>query len=87
MTTVHHLNAGILHAPPFPPAARHCLLLEDPAGLALVDTGIGLHDVRDPDVRIGRPLIDLAGFQFHEAATAVRLIEGMGLRPAAGLVG
>jgi hypothetical protein len=48
MTTVHHLNCGILHAQPFPPAARHCLLLNDPAGLALVDAGIGLHDVRDP---------------------------------------
>lgn len=83
MTTVHHLNGGTLHAPPFPPAACHCLLLEDPIGLALVDTGIGLLDVRDPDGRIGRQLIDLAGFQFHEAGTAVRLIEGMGLRPSA----
>ena len=82
MTRVHHLNCGTLHAPPNPPAACHCLLLEDPAGLALVDTGIGLHDVRDPVGRIGRQLIDLAGFQFHEEQTALRQVERRGYRAA-----
>jgi glyoxylase-like metal-dependent hydrolase (beta-lactamase superfamily II) len=61
----------------------HCLLLEDERGLALVDTGIGLLDVRDPLERIGKRLIDLAGFQFHEAATAVRQMERLGFDPAA----
>lgn len=82
MTTLRHLNCGTLHAPPHPPAACHCLLLEDPAGLALVDTGIGLLDVRDPEGRIGRQLIDLAGFQFHEDQTAARQVEKLGFRPA-----
>ena len=82
MTTVHHLNCGVLHAPPHPRAACHCLLLEDPAGLALIDTGIGMQDVARPLERIGKPLIDLAGFQFHADQTAVRQIERLGLAPA-----
>ena len=82
MTRVHHLNCGTLHAPPHPKAACHCLLLEDAAGLALVDTGIGLLDVQRPLERIGRPLIDAAGFQFREEETAARRIEALGLRPA-----
>jgi glyoxylase-like metal-dependent hydrolase (beta-lactamase superfamily II) len=81
MTRIHHLNCGTLHAPPNPAAACHCLLLEDPSGLALVDTGIGLADVRNPLERIGQPLIDAAGFQFHEGQTALRQIEARGFRP------
>ena len=79
---IQHLNCGILHAPPHPPAACHCLLLENQGRAALIDTGIGLHDVARPLERIGQPLIDLAGFQFHEAITASRQIERLGLRPA-----
>lgn len=79
---IHHLNCGWLHAPPNPPACCHCLLLESAQGLVLVDTGIGLEDVQRPLERIGRPLIDLAGFQFNEAHTAVRQIDGLGLDPA-----
>ncbi|WP_439630111.1 MBL fold metallo-hydrolase [Gemmata sp.] len=75
-----HLNCGTLHAPPNPRASCHCLLLEGPNGLALVDTGIGLLDVRDPLGRIGRGLIDLAGFQFDEAETALRRVEALGYR-------
>ena len=81
MTKLHHLNFGWLHAPPNPKISCHCLALEDAAGLALVDTGIGLHDVADPMGRIGQPLIDLGGFQFNEADTAVRQLERRGFRP------
>ena len=81
MTTVHHINCGSLHAPPYPKVVCHCLLLEDRNGLALVDTGIGLLDVRRPVERLGQPLIDMAGFQFHEADTAVRQVEALGFRP------
>ena len=82
MVKVHHLNCGRMHAPPYPPAICHCLLLEDEAGLALVDTGLGLLDVRHPLERIGQPLLDLVGFQFHEDDTAIRQIESRGLSPA-----
>ena len=81
MTTVHHLNFGWLHAPPNPKICCHCLMLEDAAGLALVDTGIGLLDVARPLERIGQPLIDLAGFKFNESDTAVRQLRRRGLRP------
>jgi hypothetical protein len=67
-----HINCGVLQVPPNPPAACHCLLLEDRGRLALIDTGIGLFDVAHPLERIGQQLIDLAGFQFHEELTAVR---------------
>ena len=81
MTTLHHLNFGWLHAPPNPRICCHCLVLEDAAGLALVDTGIGLLDVARPLERIGQPLIDLAGFQFDPADTAVHQLRRRGLRP------
>lgn len=82
MPTVRHLNCGTLHAPPNPAAACHCLLLEDRGRLVLVDTGIGLLDVADPPGRIGQPLIDIAGFQFHEDQTAARQVEMLGYRTA-----
>jgi glyoxylase-like metal-dependent hydrolase (beta-lactamase superfamily II) len=75
---VHHLNCGILHAPPNPPAACHCLLLEHEGRLVLVDAGIGLQDIARPLERVGQPAIDAAGFQFHERLTAVRQIERLG---------
>lgn len=82
MTTVRHLNCGWLHAPPNPRASCHCLLLETPTGLALVDTGIGLLDVRDPAGRVGPEAIAAAGFLFREEDTAARQIERLGLRTA-----
>jgi glyoxylase-like metal-dependent hydrolase (beta-lactamase superfamily II) len=82
VTRIHHINAGTLQAPGGPVAVCHCLLLEDPAGLALVDAGIGLLDCRDPLGRIGREVIDLAGFRFDPADTAARRVEALGFRPA-----
>jgi glyoxylase-like metal-dependent hydrolase (beta-lactamase superfamily II) len=81
MITIHHINCGTLIVPGYPTVVCHCLLLEDEAGLTLVDTGIGLKDVQNPIGRFGKELIDAAGFQFHEADTAVRRIQALGLRP------
>lgn len=78
MTRIHHINCGTLIVPPYPTVPCHCLLLEDDRRLALVDTGIGLLDVRNPVGRLGQPLIDMAGFQFNEPDTAVRRIEVLG---------
>jgi glyoxylase-like metal-dependent hydrolase (beta-lactamase superfamily II) len=77
---VHHLNCGILHAPPNPRAACHCLLLELGGRLALIDTGIGLEDIARPLERIEKAAIDAAGFQFHEPLTAARQVERLGFR-------
>jgi glyoxylase-like metal-dependent hydrolase (beta-lactamase superfamily II) len=82
MTKVYHINCGFLHVPPQPKVICHCLLLEDQNGLALVDTGIGLLDVRLPMERLGRSLIENSGFILDEANTAFRQIEKLGLRPA-----
>ncbi|MFO0939083.1 MAG: MBL fold metallo-hydrolase [Gemmataceae bacterium] len=81
MLTLHHLNCGTLVVPTYPTVVCHCLLLQEGERLALVDTGIGLHDVCDPAARLGQPLIDLAGFQFNEWDTAIRRIESLGLSP------
>lgn len=88
---IHHLNCATL----CPHSARlingqggllaparlvcHCLLVETPEGLLLVDTGLGLQDVRQPGLlaapfrALVRPLLD-------EAETAVRQIERLGFR-------
>ena len=78
--TIHHLNCGLLHAPPNPKASCHCLLLEEGGRLALIDTGIGLQDIARPLERVGQPAIDAAGFQFQEELTAVRKVERLGFR-------
>ena len=79
MITIHHLNCGTLVVPDYPTVVCHCLLLQEGDRLVLIDTGIGLHDVRQPVERLGQPLIEMAGFQFHEYDTAVRRIEQLGL--------
>lgn len=86
---VHHLDCATL----CPPGGRlvsgggsrsspaklvcHCLLLELPDGLALVDTGLGLEDCAAPARRLGvtasliRPVLD-------PAQAAVRQVEALG---------
>ncbi|WP_206108206.1 MBL fold metallo-hydrolase [Paludisphaera soli] len=80
MLNVHHLNCGTLHAPPSPRASCHCLLLEHETGLVLVDSGIGVQDCRRPEARIGREVIDAAGFHFDETDTAVGRLRALGFR-------
>lgn len=81
MTMIHHINCGTLLIAGYPTVVCHCLLLQDKTGLALIDTGIGMHDVRNPVERLGQELIEKAGFQFHESDTAVKRIESLGLKP------
>ena len=55
--TIHHLNCGSVRqieatydGPPAMHAVNHCLLAETSAdGLVLIETGLGLTDIRDPD--------------------------------------
>ena len=59
--TLHHLNCATMH-PAGSVAGRltptrlvaHCLLVERPGGLLLVDTGLGTADIADPG-RLGLP--------------------------------
>lgn len=50
-------------------------MVESDGMVALIDTGIGMHDINDPDGRIGRGAIDAMGFQFHANTTAIRQLE------------
>ena len=77
---LHHLNCGVLHASPNPPASCHCLLLELADDVALIDTGIGLLDIARPVERIGASIIEAAGFQFRESDTAALQLEHLGFR-------
>lgn len=90
---VHHLNCGTM-CPPSERATRgrggwlsrghmvcHCLLLETDAGLVLVDTGLGLDDVREPKRRLGGFFATMVGAVLSEQETAIRRVEALGLRP------
>ncbi len=59
----------------------HCLLVETPHhGLVLVDTGLGLRDVRAPRERLSGFFRRLNRIRLAEKETAVRQIEALGFR-------
>lgn len=59
----------------------HCLLVETARGLVLVDSGVGLDDLRDPAKRIGRAMLALGGPTLAESGTAIRQVERLGYDP------
>ena len=84
--TVHHLNCATLRpigsfggrvTPPT--MVAHCLLVERPAGLLLVDTGFGTGDLADPR-RLGRPFLAVLRPALDPAETARARIERLGHR-------
>ena len=56
----------------------HCLLVEGPRGLVLVDTGFGLRDVEDPAGRLSRFFLTLLRPDFGRDMTALRQVERLG---------
>jgi glyoxylase-like metal-dependent hydrolase (beta-lactamase superfamily II) len=58
----------------------HALVAETSEGLVLVDTGMGLDDVRAPAERLGRAFVRAMRLHLAEADTAVRQIEALGFR-------
>lgn len=56
----------------------HCMLVETEAGLCLIDTGYGLHDVQQPGARLSGFFLKLMSPDFREEMTAVRQIERLG---------
>ena len=60
--------------------ACHCLLLETRAGLVLVDTGFGTHDVHDPRERLSRFFLALLAPDFRDNLTAIRQVERLGFQ-------
>ncbi len=83
MIRIEHLNFGWLHKPPLPPACCHCVLVLSGDEAVLIDSGIGMHDVRDPLRRVGSDVIDAAGFKFLANVTAIRQLESRGLSASA----
>lgn len=81
MVKIHHLNCVNIISPFGAKAIGHCLLLEDKDSAVLIDTGIGLKDVQNPQQRIGQELIDIVGYQFNENTTAIRQIESLVIEP------
>ena len=51
---IHHLNCASFRPLLGAPMVAHCLLVERPEGLLLVDTGFGTGDLADPK-RLGQP--------------------------------
>lgn len=89
---IHHLNCGTS----CPRAAHalsplkglftadhlicHCLLIEAPSGLVLVDTGLGMEAVRNPKRWLGTLWPLIAAPRLEAAETALRQIEALGFR-------
>ena len=86
---IHHLNCGSVRqieatypGPPPAHAVNHCLLAEtDSDGLVLIDTGLGLADVRDPDRILGADWVQMAQPVLAEEETAVRQVARLGYSP------
>lgn len=87
---IHHLDCGTmcphglvtLGLAPADPGhlVAHCLLIEAPSGLVLVDTGYGTGDVAHPR-RLG-PARHLLGARLDPAQTAVARVRALGHDPA-----
>ena len=87
---VHHLNCGTMRPiggklvtgrGSYLAAAElvcHVLLLETDHGLTLVDTGIGVDDVRTPDETLARAWRLLSRPVLDERETALRQVEALG---------
>uniref|UniRef100_UPI0025B850B8 MBL fold metallo-hydrolase n=1 Tax=Chryseobacterium sp. TaxID=1871047 RepID=UPI0025B850B8 len=78
---LYHLNCVEIDSPMGSKAIGHCLLIKKNNNLILIDTGIGLLDIQNPEKRIGKELIDIVGYSFNENQTALRQIENLGFDP------
>lgn len=92
---IHHLNCistcplggRLMDGRSRPMVARghlacHCLLVEAPDGLVLVDTGLGLQDVANPRSRLSGFFLAMLRPEFREEMTAVRQVQRLGFQPS-----
>jgi len=82
---IHHLDCGtmvpLLAGRVLPERlVAHCLLLERPEGLVLVDTGFGTADIADPR-RLGPGFARMVGLQRDTSATALARVRALGHDP------
>lgn len=75
-----HLMDGV--TPGYGPSTLvcHCLLVETEAGLVLIDTGLGLEDVRHPEARLATFFRNVCRPERKEEHTAIRQIEALGFK-------
>lgn len=59
----------------------HCLLIETPQSLVLVDTGYGLRDVANPRSRLAKTFLTLMRPELREEMTAYRQVQSLGYDP------
>ena len=78
---IHHLNCATFRPLIGASMVAHCLLVERPEGLLLVDTGFGTGDLADPK-RLGQPFRALTRPALDPAEPAVARIRALGLDPA-----
>lgn len=90
---IHHLNCATFtpwggrlisrqHTGVGPAAmVTHCLLLETEAGLVLVDTGLGHHDVTSPRQSLVFPFVPAFRPRLAIEETAVHQVTALGYRP------
>ncbi|GAA1551798.1 MBL fold metallo-hydrolase [Actinomadura kijaniata] len=85
---IHHLNCGSLttiervEGGDARHVVCHCLLIETDAGLVLVDSGLGTHDIARPGERLGADWVTYAGPVLDPAETALRQVRRLGHSPA-----
>lgn len=82
MPQIFHLNCLKIVSPFKDNVCGHCVLVQEADRLVLIDTGIGLLDTNHPAERIGQSLIDLVGYRFDKALTAVEQLKKMGFDPS-----
>lgn len=82
MKRIHHLNCVKIVIPMNNDVIGHCLLIEENENLLLIDTGLGVQDVENPDERLGMELIKAVGFELAPELTAFQQIKKLGLNPA-----
>jgi glyoxylase-like metal-dependent hydrolase (beta-lactamase superfamily II) len=61
--------------------ACHCLLVETPDCLVLVDTGLGMRDVHHPKSRLSALFLALVSPDFREEMTAIGQLRRLGFDP------
>ena len=82
---IHHVNFGAMRAIPNDvneSSIVHCLILEDPQGLALVDTGLGLAEMQFPKQLFGEALLNGWGFFPDPRYAALTQLTERGIKPS-----
>lgn len=74
---VHHLNCATLN-PLIGQMVCHCLLIESPEGLILVDTGLGTKDIEYPKKRLDKTFRSFVKPKLEMQETALSQIQKMG---------